>query len=186
VSVELVKPTLVHLPQYAAALKRGWSPDNLRGAIAARAQLRAIGRDAEAFVAGLDDPQALAGQITLPDCSTAERLPGFHRWLWDGAFCGTIGFRWRPGTPELPPHVLGHIGYAVVPWKQGLGYATRALGLLLPAPRAIGLAYVELTTDPDNLASQRVILANGGRLVGRFSKPASFGGADGLRFRIDL
>jgi predicted acetyltransferase len=45
---------------------------------------------------------------------------------------------------------------------------------------------VELTTDIDNVASQRVIQANGGRLVERFQKPAYYGGGDSLRYRIDL
>jgi predicted acetyltransferase len=104
--------------------------------------------------------------------------------MWDGEFCGTIGFRWKPGTTELPPHCMGHIGYSVVPWKRRRGYATRALELLLPMARAEGLAHVDITTDLDNLASQRVIEANGGQLVERFRKPAAFGDAEGLRFRI--
>jgi predicted acetyltransferase len=45
---------------------------------------------------------------------------------------------------------------------------------------------VELTTDPGNVGAQRVIAANGGRLVERFIKPDVFGGAEGLRFRILL
>lgn len=53
--------------------------------------------------------------------------PGYVRWLWDGEFCGTIGLRWQPATEALPPHCLVHIGYAVVPWKQGKRYAKRAL-----------------------------------------------------------
>jgi predicted acetyltransferase len=114
------------------------------------------------------------------------RLPGFRRWLWDGEFCGTIGFRWQPGTSALPPHVLGHIGFAVVPWKRGKGYATRALALLLREAGDKGLAFVELTTDLDNAASQRVILANGGQLVERFRKPAAYGGKESCRFRIKL
>src|SRR5262249_2101957 len=101
-------------------------------------------------------------------------------------FCGSIGFRWQRGTTALPPHCLGHIGYSVVPWKRGRGYATRALRLLLPDAKAEGLEYVELTTDPDNVASQRVITANGGLLVERFTKPAQYGDAEGLRYRIDL
>jgi predicted acetyltransferase len=81
---------------------------------------------------------------------------------------------------------LGHIGYAVVAWKQGRGYATRALGLLLPEARAQGLAFVEITTNADNVASQRVITSNGGQLIERFNKPAAYGGAPSLRFRIRL
>lgn len=106
--------------------------------------------------------------------------------MWDGEFCGSIGLRWQPGTTELPPHCLGHIGYAVVPWKQGLGFAKAALAQLLPEARAAGLSCVDLTTDPWNVASQRVILANGGVLVGRFTKPPQFGSKPGLRFRIAL
>jgi len=52
--------------------------------------------------------------------------------------------------------------------------------------RAHGLPYVELTTNPDNIPSQRVILANGGRLVERFRKAAAYGEDEALRFRIDL
>lgn len=74
----------------------------------------------------------------------------------------------------------------MVSWKQGRGYATRALALLLPEAKAEGLAYVELTTDVDNVASQRVILKNGGVLVERFRKPAAYGGTEGLRYRIAL
>ena len=106
--------------------------------------------------------------------------------MWDGEFCGSINFRWQRGTTALPPHVLGHIGYAVVPWKQRLGHATSALRQLLDDVRAEGLAFVELTTDPDNLASQRVIEANGGVLRERFTKPAQYGGVEGLRYRIVL
>ena len=61
-----------------------------------------------------------------------------------------------------------------------------ALTLILPHARAEGLRYVEITTDPENLASQRAILANGGVLIERFTKPAQYGHAKGLRFRINL
>jgi predicted acetyltransferase len=185
--LSLQKPSLEALPQYVAALERGWSPDNVRGRAAAEEQLARIAQDAVAFLSTQDDPEGRGPPVKLPDGSEVTRLPGFYRWIWDGEFCGTVGFRWRPGTAELPAHVLGHVGYGVVPWKQGRGYATRALGLLLPEARAQGLPYVELTTDPDNLASQRVIEANGGVLIERFAKPAAYGDAsEGLRYRIAL
>jgi predicted acetyltransferase len=186
-TLTILRPGPEHLPGYIDALERGWSPDNTAGGEATRlAQLAAITQNPAAFLAGLDDPGAKGGDIRLPDGSLVQRLPGFVRWLWDGAFCGAIGFRWRPGTEELPPHVLGHIGYAVVPWKRGRRYATQALGLLLPEARARGLRWVILTTDPGNIASQRVIQANGGVLEGPFEKPEAFGGGQGLRWRIDI
>ena len=57
---------------------------------------------------------------------------------------------------------------------------------LLKEARAMELPYVEITTDPDNLPSQKVILAAGGKLHERFNKPPQFGGHPCLRFRIAL
>jgi predicted acetyltransferase len=183
--MDLLTPTEAHLASYVAALERGWSPDNVRPE-ASRDQLEEIRRDPAKFIAGQTDPDGRGPPITLPDGGTVPRLPGYHKWMWDGEFCGTIGFRWQPGTTDLPPYCLGHIGYAVVPWKRGHGYATRALGLLLPEARERGLAFVEITTDATNIASQRVIESNGGELYERFNKPAAYGGAPSLRYRIRL
>jgi predicted acetyltransferase len=184
--MNLVWPGAEYLPSYVAALKRGWSPDNVRGKIAAVEHLNKIAIDSDEFLSGLVDREAKRGPITLLDGSTVARLPGFMRWMWDGEFCGAIGFRWQPGTEALPPHCLGHVGYGVVPWKQRRGYATAALAQTLPAAKAEGLRYVEITTDPENIASQRVIEANGGQLVERFIKPAQHGGSPGLRYRIAI
>jgi predicted acetyltransferase len=185
--LELKKPSLEALPQYADALRRGWSPDNIHGRKAAEEQLVRIAEDPAAFVASQDDPEAKGPPIELPDGSKVPRLPGYYRWIWDGEFCGTVGFRWAPGTSELPAHVFGHIGYGVVPWKQGRGYAARALALLLPDARALGMPWVELTTDEDNVASRRTITANGGELVETFAMPQAYGGEGSkLRYRIAL
>ncbi|NDC39172.1 MAG: GNAT family N-acetyltransferase [Proteobacteria bacterium] len=184
--MQLVRPAREHLPNYIAGLERGWSADTTRGAEAAREELAQIRACPESFLAALDDREGQGPPITLPDGSTVKRLPGFRRWIWDGEFVGSIGLRWQPGTTELPPHCLGHIGYAVVPWKRGQGYATAALKLMLVEAAAVGLPFVELTTDSDNIASQRVIKAAGGYLHESFIKPAQFGGGPGLRFRINL
>jgi predicted acetyltransferase len=184
--MELVWPSQQHLPSYIAALERGWSADNERGAVAGQEELAKIKVDPVAFVESMVDREAKGAPVKLPDGSVVPRLPGYRRWLWDGEFCGNIGFRWQPGTTALPPYCLGHIGYAVVPWKQRRGYATLALRLLLPAAKAEGMAFVEITTDAENLPSRRVILANGGTLVERFIKPAQFGSGPGLRYRIAL
>lgn len=183
--MELVIPASVHLASHIQALQQGWTMD-LRGAAAAAEQLQSLRADPSAYLAGLDDRSVAGRFIQLPDGSQVPRLPGFQRWLWDGEFCGTIGLRWQPGTAELPPYCLGHVGYGVVPWKRRRGYATRALQQLLPEARAVGLPHIDLTTDPDNLPSQKVIIANGGCLVREFIKPAQFGSKPGLLFRIQL
>lgn len=184
--MRLVRPSTEHLPSYVAALEQGWSADNVRGAAAAVEELERIRADAAGFLASIEDREARGAPVTLPDGSVVPRLPSFRRWLWDGEFAGSIGLRWQPGTTALPPYCLGHIGYAVVPWKQRLGYATAALRLLLPEAAAVGLPFVEISTDPENVASQRVIAAAGGTLYERFTKPPQFGGKPGLRFRIAL
>ena len=183
--VILVWPTLEHLPSYVAALERDWSPDTLRPEVA-REELEQIAADPEAFVAAQVDREGTGPPVTLPDGTRMKRLPGYRRWIWDGEFCGVIGLRWQPGTEALPAHVLGHIGFSVVPWKRKRGYATRALALLLEDAAREGLRYVELTTKLENVASQRVIEANRGRLIERFTTPGEYGERAALRFRIDL
>lgn len=185
-TVELVAPSLAHLASYVAALEADWSPDNVRGLVATREHLASIARDPADFLAGLSEEAPLGRTITLPDGAVVPRQWAFTRWIWDGAFCGSITFRWRPGGASLPEHVPGHIGFAVVPWKRAKGCATLALGLILPEARARGLDYVELTALEENVASRRVIEANGGTFVRRFEKSPHLGGGETLLYRISL
>lgn len=184
--MQLVRPAQEYLGSYIEALQKGWTPDGLARPDFAQQELALIEADAAAFLESLDDPQAKGAPIKLPDGSLAPRIPGYNRWMWDGEFAGRIDLRWQNGTMDLPPHCLGHIGYAVVPWKQRQGYATKALALMLENAKAQGLPYVEITTDQDNFASQKVIAANGGVLVGEFTKPVAFGGKPSFRFRMAL
>ena len=181
----LVRPAAEYLPAYVAALRRGYSPSTSRAEKRVE-ELRAIAADADAFIASCEDLEACGAPIILPDGSQAPRLPGFQRWIWDGDFAGSVGLRWQIGTPELPEWCHGHVGYSVVEWKRGRGYATRALRMMLPEARGVGLPYVEVVTSPDNVASQHVIAANGGVLIARFPMVAAYGGGDALRYRIPL
>jgi predicted acetyltransferase len=183
--MQLVWPASDHLASYVDALERGWSPDNLR-VEAGQEELARIRENPARFLAQQVDREGKGPPVTLPDGSTVPRLPGFRRWMWDGAFCGVISFRWQRGTPDMPPYCPGHIGFSVVPWKRRRGYATRALALLLPELEKEGLPYVDLTTDVANAASQRVILANGGQLIEQFQKVGAYGESASLRFRIPV
>jgi predicted acetyltransferase len=175
-----MEPSLELLPGYAEALARGWSPNNVRDVSAEH--LASIRADPAAFVASV---LSQTGTVKLPDGSEVPKLPSRVRWLWDGEFAGQVGLRWQPGTDALPAHVLGHIGYAVVPWKRRRGYATEALRLMLAEARDVGLTRLEITTDEGNAASTRVIEANGGRFVEAFID-RRYGDEARLRYCIEL
>lgn len=183
--MELIRPTHHHLSDYAAALKRGWAPDNLRAA-STQDELDAIARNPDQFLAAFEDREAVGGPITLPDGTRAPRLPGIKRCIWSDGFCGIIGMRWQPGTEELPLHCCGHVGYSVVPWRRREGLATRALQALLPEAKKTGLRYIELATHPQNIPSIKVIESAGGILVERCRVADCLGGVEAVRFHIQL
>lgn len=154
--IALVRPARQYLPSYVAALEGGWAPASRAGA--RDEELAALRADPDAVIARLNNAVG-------PD------LLGFTRFLWDGDFCGRIGFRYHPGQTAPPAGSSGHIGYGVVPEKRRQGYATAGLRLLLAEISGLGLPSVLLTTDPDNIVSQRVIIANGGVPAGQEMHP---------------
>ena len=91
--MQLVQPSLDRLPGYVAALKRGWSPDNVRGIAASIDELAQIEKDASSFVEHLTDREAKGPPVVLPDGSLVARLPGYRLWLWDDEFCGSVASR---------------------------------------------------------------------------------------------
>lgn len=191
----LVWPSVELLPLFQAVLERGWSRNNVTPERTRLQDLEKIQTDPQAFVAGLVNWAGGGDDVQLPDGSYVPRLPGYSRWVFsrqgDGlAFVGNINIRYVLGSSVLPHYCLGHIGYAVVPWHQCRGVATFALQQLIKEALSMGhldgLEYLEITTQPDNAASQAVITKCGGVLVGRFAEPPMYGGLDGLKFRIPL
>ena len=143
--VDFVIPSLSVLDGYLDALRRGWSADNVRGAEAARDEIEAIRRDPAAFVATKADDRTAAGSCGRRR-HAAGRLDGAAPAVLQSLALGRrvlrqhrITLAARDPRPAAP-HVLGHIGYSVVPWKRGRGYATKALMFMIDAARAEGPA----------------------------------------------
>lgn len=71
------------------------------------------------------------------------------------------------GSIDVRLGEVGTVGYWVASWARGRGVATRALELVARwALEEGGVERLELTTDPDNVASQRVAEKAGFRREG--------------------
>lgn len=183
--MELVRPEMRYYKSFVEGIRRAALVSDSFFQYEAR-DLAKISADPEGFIRKQQSIDGGGEPVVLPDGSTVPRLPNINRWMWDGEICGRIQLRWAEGTTDLPPYCLGHIGYGVFPWKRQRGYASEALRQILPVAKELGLAFVELTTDVDNVISQKVISTNGGIEVEKFIKPQSSGGGDAIKFRIAL
>jgi predicted acetyltransferase len=93
----------------------------------------------------------------------ADVVPQTTLWLVDGQeYLGRVSIRHQL-TDRLRTEG-GHIGYEVRPSQRRRGHATRMLGLALPVAHRLGIDPALITCDAGNVASRRVIEANGGVL----------------------
>ena len=83
-------------------------------------------------------------------------------WLGNNGYLGRIALRHR--LTERLLREGGHIGYDVRPTARRRGHATAMLRAVLPEAAARGISSVLVTCDADNVASAKVIRANGGVL----------------------
>ncbi len=110
-------------------------------------------------------------------------VPVSLHWLVvDATFVGELSFR----------HVLndylrlsgGHMGYGIRPSLRGRGFGKRLLALGKEAAARRGLTRLLITCHDDNIASARVIEANGGVLEDIVDD--IFGGGPLRRYWIEL
>ena len=85
----------------------------------------------------------------------------------------------------------GHVGYGVEERHRGHRYAERALRLLSPVARRLGLGPLWVTCDPENVALRRTLERLGAELVEEVDVPPDcviFGSGHPrkCRYRIDL
>ena len=98
------------------------------------------------------------------------RVPQTNLWLTDGdEFLGQLSI--RHALNRRLRYKGGHIGYSVRPSRRRRGYATLMLRLSLPVANGFGIDPALITCDDTNVASRRVIEANGGILAGTGPHP---------------
>ena len=81
-------------------------------------------------------------------------------WVSGGDYLGRISIRHRL-TARLS-EIGGHIGYDIRPSARQRGHATAMLAAALPVTHSLGIDPALLTCDENNMASRKVIEANGG------------------------
>ncbi|MCK2156477.1 GNAT family N-acetyltransferase [Exiguobacterium sp. 17-1] len=166
--MQLMKPTIAWEKEYRAFLE-DW---------------RESGESIVPEVVG-DTYEPLAAYFAEQEAEESEVSPGrvTHStyWMVDGQrIVGALNFR-HDLTENLKLYG-GHIGYGIRPSERKKGYATTGLRLVLEEARQRGLDQVLLTCGVENLASRRVIVANGGQEI----EPTVRNGRETRRFIISL
>jgi predicted acetyltransferase len=88
-------------------------------------------------------------------------VPATELWLIaDGAFVGRVSI--RHDLNDYLRSFGGHIGYVIRPTARRRGYGKAILKLAIPEARKLGIERALVTCDKTNLASRKIIEANGG------------------------
>jgi predicted acetyltransferase len=127
------------------------------------ADYRATGEDR--YDAALADPEAYVrwvADMEHEETCPPGLVPQTTYWAMDDDLRVLACSRLRHGLSPALCREGGHIGYDVRPSARRRGVGTRLLALTVAKARHLGLSRVLLTCDDDNLASARIILANGG------------------------
>ena len=112
----------------------------------------------------------------------------------DNQYIGQASIRPELGTMYLVTYG-GHIGYSIRPSRRRRGYGTKILALALAEARQLNMPRVLITCNSDNIASKKIIEANGGQYEGAMWLDPHIARAEGrepndqvekLRYWIDL
>lgn len=136
-----------------------------RGGVSDRSM---VGRDIQQFGGRWRDPRVFAAYVrrvraeALAETPRPEHfVPSTTLWWVEGTeYLGRIAIRHRLNS--FLRDYGGHIGYDVRPSARRRGHATAMLRQALPVAHRLGIDPALVTCDVDNVASRKVIEANGG------------------------
>jgi predicted acetyltransferase len=157
---ELVLPTTAFQKSYLAAVAE--AIDEGRGGAGDESM---VARELREFGSRWETEEgfsAFVQQLHTDAQDSTKRAAYLVTWWWvDGTeYVGRISLRHR--LTERLLEIGGHIGYDVRPSARRRGHATAMLKAVLPPTRELGIDPALLTCDTDNIASRKVIEANGG------------------------
>lgn len=144
------------------------------------AAIRKIDADFVGFIAERTDQ---TGMVRLPNGREIPKVPFAMRWLVEGdTFIGEAGIRYRLNDTLM--QTGGHVGYGIRPSRQRQGHGKLILKLALDELRRHDIERALVTCLDHNLASAKVIEANGGVLENIVDDP--YGRGHTRRYWIDL
>ena len=174
----LAPPGMRHARSYVAALREGFRRGDQE--IVSEQRVRQIEADFARYLAAITNQ---TGDIRLLTGEKVRKVPFSLHWLSEGdLFIGEASIR-----HELNSHLLqegGHVGYGIRPSHRGRGYGKRILALALFECRRLGIERALVTCLDSNIASARIIEANGGCLENVIAAPSGRGPL--RRYRIAL
>ena len=106
--------------------------------------------------------------IRIEKLSKSENLIGMMKpttcflMVEDGKIVGSMNLRHE--LNEFTYYTIGNLGYYVRPSQRNKGYAKTSLSLAKEFYKRLGLKKILVICSKDNIASEKVILANGGIL----------------------
>ena len=169
--MKLVRPSVKYRDSYLKSIPEVRDDDRFAGF-----DFDLAARDFDAFVKSLNDR---AKGLDLPEGFVPETI----LWLVEGErYIGRVSV--RHSLNEHLFNIGGHIGYYIRPRERGKGYGTQILKLSLPKASELGIERLLVTCDDCNMASRKIIEANGGVFENEVSQGE--GMPNKLRFWIQL